>query len=52
MYTRQHFATLVEVARDGAVTPRIAASYDLVDLPRAQRRFLEPSHVGKIVITP
>jgi NADPH:quinone reductase-like Zn-dependent oxidoreductase len=39
------------VGAAGAVTPRIAASYDLRELPRAQRRFLERDHVGKIVIT-
>jgi NADPH:quinone reductase-like Zn-dependent oxidoreductase len=52
MYTRRHFAALVEVAMAGAVRPRIAASYDLADLPRAQRRFVERGHVGKIVIIP
>jgi NADPH:quinone reductase-like Zn-dependent oxidoreductase len=52
MYTRRHFAALVEVARAGGVRPRIAASYDLADLPRAQRQFVVRGHIGKIVITP
>jgi NADPH:quinone reductase-like Zn-dependent oxidoreductase len=42
----------VEVARAGGVRPRIAASYDLADLPRAQRQFVVRGHIGKIVITP
>jgi NADPH:quinone reductase-like Zn-dependent oxidoreductase len=52
MHTREHFATLVDVARAGTVRPRIAAQHPLADLHRAQREFAEHRHVGKIVVVP
>jgi NADPH:quinone reductase-like Zn-dependent oxidoreductase len=52
MHTREHFATLVEVARSGAVRPRVAARHPLADLSRAQQEFVQRHHVGKIVVVP
>lgn len=50
MHTRQHFAQLVESARDGVVEPVVAASYPLADIAAAQREFVRREHVGKIVL--
>jgi NADPH:quinone reductase-like Zn-dependent oxidoreductase len=52
MHTRAHFASLADLARTGAVRPRIAASYQLTELHAAQEEFLRGVHVGKITITP
>jgi NADPH:quinone reductase-like Zn-dependent oxidoreductase len=52
MHTRAHFAALVELARSGAVRPRIAAGYRLGELHAAQEEFRRGTHVGKITITP
>ncbi|HZD66693.1 MAG TPA: zinc-binding dehydrogenase, partial [Acidimicrobiales bacterium] len=52
MHTRAHFAALVEVARAGTVVPRVAATYPLAQIHRAQERFLQGAHVGKIVVVP
>jgi NADPH:quinone reductase-like Zn-dependent oxidoreductase len=51
MHTREHFATLVDIARTGAVAPVIASRHPLVDLAQAQREFRRGEHVGKIVLT-
>jgi NADPH:quinone reductase-like Zn-dependent oxidoreductase len=51
MHTREHFATLLDVARRGEVQPVIAARYPLEDLAAAQEEFRLGRHVGKIVIT-
>lgn len=50
MHTRAHFAQLVQAARDGTVTPRVAARYTLTDIHHAQQEFLTHKHIGKIVI--
>lgn len=52
MHTRAHFAELAELARTGAVRPRIAAEYRLTDLHAAQDEFRRSTHIGKIVVTP
>lgn len=52
MHTRDHFATLVQVALAGSVHPRIAGRHALADIHEAQQQFREGTHVGKIVITP
>ncbi|WP_331459406.1 zinc-binding dehydrogenase [Saccharothrix sp. NRRL B-16348] len=52
MHTREHFAKLVETARAGAISPRVAGRHDLAAVHEAQRRFREGRHVGKIVILP
>jgi len=52
MHTREHFAKLVEVARAGTISPRIAGRHRLTNIHEAQQQFLEGSHVGKIITTP
>lgn len=52
MHTREHFATLVDVARTGSIQPWVAGRHALADIHRAQEQFLERRHVGKIVLTP
>ncbi len=52
MHTRGHFATLVDVARSGSISPRIAGRHTLAHIHQAQAQFREGSHVGKIIITP
>ena len=52
MHTRQHFAKLVEAARAGTISPRIAGRHRLTNIHEAQQQFLEGSHVGKIITTP
>lgn len=52
MHTREHFAKLVEAARAGSISPRIAGRHSLIAIHDAQRQFGEGRHVGKIVITP
>lgn len=51
MHTRKHFAKLVQVARAGTITPRIAGRHRLTNIHQAQRQFSEGDYVGKIVIT-
>ncbi len=52
MHTRGHFAQLVDVARAGSISPRIAGRHTLAHIHQAQAQFREGSHVGKIIITP
>jgi NADPH:quinone reductase-like Zn-dependent oxidoreductase len=52
MHTRDHFARLVEVARTGAVQPRVAGQFALASIHEAQTEFRRRRHIGKIVITP
>lgn len=52
MHTREHFASLVELARTGDVRPPIAARFPLTEIHRAQERFAQGDHVGKIVLLP
>ncbi len=52
MHTRAHFAELAELARTGALRPRIAARYPLSDIHAAQEEFRHGSLVGKIVVLP
>ena len=40
-HTPEIFARLVEMARQGVLTPRVAASYPLSDIAAAQERFQE-----------
>jgi NADPH:quinone reductase-like Zn-dependent oxidoreductase len=51
MHTRQHFARLVEIARDAAVRPLVARRFDLGDIAEAQEEFRRGRHVGKVVLT-
>lgn len=52
MHTREHFAKLVEIARAGTISPRIAGHHRLTNIHEAQQQFLRGSHVGKIIVTP
>ncbi|MFD4754503.1 zinc-binding dehydrogenase [Streptomyces sp. NPDC058426] len=52
MHTRTHFALLMDLAREGAVHPVIAASYGLADAARAQEELERRGHVGKLVLRP
>ncbi|WP_030998367.1 zinc-binding dehydrogenase [Streptomyces sp. NRRL F-5630] len=52
MHTRTHFARLMDLAREGAVRPVIAASYGLEDAARAQEELERRGHVGKLVLRP
>ncbi|EHR61390.1 Zn-dependent oxidoreductase, NADPH:quinone reductase [Saccharomonospora cyanea NA-134] len=52
MHTREHFAKLVQAARTGRISPRIAARYPLAEIHQAQRRFVQGQHAGKIIIRP
>jgi NADPH:quinone reductase-like Zn-dependent oxidoreductase len=46
------FARLIEMARAGRLRPRIAATYPLRDIARAQADFLAKAHAGKLVLLP
>ena len=46
------FSALVELARAGAVDPRVAATYPLTELAAAQARFLRKDFVGKLIVRP
>ncbi len=52
MHTPAHFATLAQLARDGSVHPRIAASFPLSEIHAAHALLAERAHVGKIVVLP
>jgi NADPH:quinone reductase-like Zn-dependent oxidoreductase len=52
MHTPAHFLRLVRLAREGSVTPHVAATYPLTEIHRAQERFLAKDVVGRIVIVP
>ncbi len=52
MHTPEHFAALVELARAGAVRPRVAATYPLEEIHAAHAAMAARSHVGKIVVLP
>lgn len=52
MHTREHFQKLIQVARSGAISPRIAGRHRLTDIHEAQQQFMQGVHVGKIIVTP
>jgi NADPH:quinone reductase-like Zn-dependent oxidoreductase len=45
------FASLIAYIERGEIRPLISATYPLSEIATAQARFLERSHVGKIVLT-
>lgn len=51
MHTREHFAKLVETARAGSISPRIAGRHSLTAIHDAQQQFSQGQHIGKIIIT-
>ena len=52
MHTPAHFAVLADLARSGALAPRVAARFALEDLAAAHAALAERRHVGKIVVVP
>lgn len=52
MHTPRIFDLLVDLARQGAVRPAIAATFDLGDVAEAQRQLARRQHVGKLVVIP
>lgn len=46
------FARLMEMVRQGHIRPRIAATYPLRDIARAQADFQSKRHTGKLVLLP
>jgi NADPH:quinone reductase-like Zn-dependent oxidoreductase len=52
MHTPEIFAGVAELARTGAVHPRVAATYPLEEIAAAQARFEQKDFVGKLVLHP
>ncbi|MEL7977882.1 zinc-binding dehydrogenase [Isoptericola sp. F-RaC21] len=52
MHTPAHFALLMDLARDAAVRPLVAATYPLDQAAQAQEELARRRHVGKIVLIP
>ena len=52
MHTPRIFDLLVDMARRGVVRPVIAATFDLEDVPEAQRQLARRAHVGKLIVVP
>ncbi|RNL85566.1 zinc-binding dehydrogenase [Halostreptopolyspora alba] len=50
--THQDFVDVVRAVDSGAVTPLLAGTYPLRDLPRAQADFARKDFVGKLVVLP
>jgi NADPH:quinone reductase-like Zn-dependent oxidoreductase len=50
MHTRQHFATLVDVARRGAVRPPVAEVFPLERIHDAQQAIRAAGTLGKVVV--
>lgn len=52
MHTPTHFGLLMELARQAAIQPVVAATFPLDQAARAQEQLARREHVGKIVIRP
>jgi NADPH:quinone reductase-like Zn-dependent oxidoreductase len=52
MHTPRLFSGVAELARAGAVKPRVATTFDLPDIAAAQERFERKDFVGKLVLLP
>lgn len=52
MHTRRAFAGVVEMARRGTVSPRVAQTYPLNGIRDAHERFTRKDFVGKLVVVP
>ena len=50
MHTREHFATLVDVARRGAVRPPVATVFPLERIHEAQQAIRATDTLGKVVV--
>ncbi|WP_402463607.1 zinc-binding dehydrogenase [Isoptericola aurantiacus] len=52
MHTPRHFELLMDLAREAAVRPVVAAAFPLDQAARAQEELARRRHVGKIVLHP
>lgn len=52
MHSPRVFDLLVDLAREGAVRPVVAATFALADVAEAQRVLARRAHVGKLVVVP
>src|SRR5699024_6573987 len=52
MHTPAHLRKLVDEANAGKINPRIAKTFPLEKIHEAQRFFVQPQHVGKVVVLP
>lgn len=52
MHSPRVFDLLVDLAREGAVQPVVAATSALADVAEAQRVLARRAHVGKLVVVP
>lgn len=52
MHTRRAFARVVDMARQGAVSPMVAQTYSLNEIRDAHERFTKKDFVGKLVVVP
>ncbi|MEV0847785.1 zinc-binding dehydrogenase [Streptomyces sp. NPDC049954] len=52
MHTPTHFGLLVDLAREAAFQPVVAATFPLEQAARAQEQLARRDHVGKIVLHP
>lgn len=52
MHTPTHFRKLLETVREGSIHPVVAETYPLVEIHRAQARFVDKDFVGKLVLVP
>ncbi|GAA3858908.1 zinc-binding dehydrogenase [Streptomyces sedi] len=52
MHTPTHFALLMDLARQAAIQPVVAATFPLARAAEAQRELAGRGHVGKIVLHP
>jgi NADPH:quinone reductase-like Zn-dependent oxidoreductase len=50
MHTREHFARLVDMAREGMIAPVIASRHPLQDIASAQEHFKGAERSGKVVL--
>lgn len=52
MHTPTHFGLLMDLAREAAIQPLVAATFPLDRAARAQEELARRRHVGKIVMHP
>lgn len=52
MHTPAHFDALMDLAREGAIRPVVAATFPLAQAARAQDELARRDHVGKLVLHP
>ncbi len=52
MHTRSAFAGIVDMAKQGAVSPVVAQTYPLIEIKHAHEQFARKDFVGKLVVVP